>query len=60
MDIGDNFDQQIKCISRYESHCHVTAIGDMQEVTDVLAKRKLFHVINGRCHYKFATISNSL
>lgn len=59
MDIGDNFDSQVMCVARCQSHSHITATGDMQEVVEVLSTKQLLNKIGKREHSKFANISSS-
>ncbi len=42
--VGSNFDVEVNTVARYQSHSHVTAIGDLKQVLDLLTNDNLAYV----------------
>lgn len=47
-------------VRRYQSHSHITDVGDLQEITDLLCSYNLTEPINGRCYTSFSSMPMSL
>jgi hypothetical protein len=59
-DIGDNYDTCVQSVQRYQSHSHITAIGDMQEVIESMLDYKVFSKVELRSHSSFPAFPASL
>ena len=58
-DISKNYDDAAAVIRRYQSHGHVTDIGDKLEMLACVSAIKPFETTSGRCHRSFRNIKRS-
>ncbi len=59
-EIAENYDSLVNSVDRSQSHSHITPVGDLQEVTDVLCSHNLMTRTDGRHYATFQSMPMSL